>query len=165
MVVTPQNVTLTRKIITTFEAKCNDFLTLNQLQISDAKWNKFFNKKCNKAKCLPFYKIGKKSSFPLIAGFSHFVSHLVQRKERVCEFVSRPSPFSCMSCFQSQNCFPRSNSFPCRFRVLGGSNFFLSPQMNSQLDKWLFITFLFKICEALRDIVSKLSINQSFFFS
>ena len=43
-----------------------------------------------------FYKIGKKSSFRLIAGFSHFVSTLVQRKKGVCEFVSRLSPFSCL---------------------------------------------------------------------
>ena len=47
----------------------------------------------------------------------------------------------------------------------GRFKFFFSHHNWTQLDKWLLITCLFKICEALHDIVSKLSISQSFFFS
>ena len=110
-----------------------------------------------------FLQNRKEILIPTHCGFFWFCFSLSPAQKGSLWVCLPPFPFF-LSCFQSQNCLPRSNLFPCRFRVLGGSNFF-SHHNWTQLDKWFLITFLFKICEALHDFVSKLSISQSIFFS
>lgn len=166
MVVTPQNVTLTQKIYNNIWLEHVTTTSCNQPEISDRFQTQnetiFLMRNVTGQNVCP-YKIGKKSSFRLIAGFSHFVSHLVKRKKGVCEFVSRLSSFYCLVFKVKTIC--RDQIYSHVGYAFWALQTFFSHHNWTQLDKWLLITYLFKICEALHiDIVSKLSINQSLFF-